>query len=138
MEGTEGIESPAQSAEAARVNQIETIGVLSLVLSQLGETERRIVRKIDDNSAAAVRRWKSHDEEHVELSRAVQQIGDLLEAHLGSERDARLVFDTRMGPVLGLWRFATADKRWLVVFLYIAVQFADDVWTFLHATGLLG
>ena len=39
---------------------------MTLVLGQLGDSERRILKRLDENAESARQRWRNHDEEHAE------------------------------------------------------------------------
>lgn len=88
-----------------------TLGVLTLVLTQLGETERRITAKIAENARQAAGRWKDHEEEHAELLRMVRNHDDMLRQIREDDRVEDAVWTARVGPFKGLAAFAAREWR---------------------------
>lgn len=115
----------------------EGVAIVGILLQQMESMKGDILRKIDENAKAAIRRWQSHEDDHAELERGLVELKRQFDEHMQDEREKKIVFNTRMGPLRSLYQFIVADKRWLIVFTYIGIQFADDVWTFLHTVGLL-
>lgn len=122
----------------------EGVAIVGIVLQQMESMKADILRKIDDNARSATRRWNTHEEEHDEhgkvhddLASAIAELKRQFDEHMRKERDEQLVRDTRMGPLRATWRLFTADKRWVVVFLYMGFQMLDDFMQFLHQIGLL-
>lgn len=129
-------ERPAQ-IDAPMPKGAEGVAIVGILLQQMESMKGDILSKIDENAKAALRRWQSHEDEHHNLEQGLKELKKRFDDHMATEREKQIVFNTRMSPFRSLYQFVVSDKRWLIVFVYIGIQFADDVWTFLHAVGLL-
>lgn len=90
--------------QAPPAADVGTVGILTLVLQQLGDSERRITGHIDQHLTDAARRWRSHDEEHHDLATAVKGLGERVEVLEQKDHDERVAWAARIGPLKRLGR----------------------------------
>lgn len=105
----------------------DQVGVLALFLGQMGEMERRISKKIDENAEAAKHRWLAHDDSHDKLARAINDIDDRLTKHLLVEEQEKLVFQARVGPIKSAITMAVRDWRTVVIIGFLLIDFLGQV-----------
>lgn len=105
------VEDPAMNAEQA--TSAGTMSVLTLLLQQLGDAERRITKKIDDNAHAAAGRWKSHEEEHGELEASIRAIGERVTVLERDDERDQIIWDARVGPFKR--GMALAAREWRTI-----------------------
>jgi hypothetical protein len=101
--------------------------IVSVVLQQLTLLESRIGRKIDDNAAASLGRWKTHDDEHDQLSKAILAIGERLDAHLKAEEREELIFNARIQPVKSTVQLVRREWRTIVIIAMGATTVATQL-----------
>lgn len=101
----------------------EQIGILSLFLTQLGDVERRISKKIDENSRAAAGRWKDHEADHAEQAEALRHLTERFDTHLRKEADEDLIFQARLGPVKTAGSWIRREWRTISIIVLIILSF---------------
>lgn len=112
---TEQHEDPAMmTAGGDQATSAGTMSVLTLLLQQLGDAERRITKKIDDNAAASSGHWKSHGEAHEELEGSIRAIGERVTVLERDDERDKLIWDTRVGPFKRIGAFLAKEWRTLL------------------------
>jgi DNA anti-recombination protein RmuC len=104
------------------VNGEQALGLLSLVLTQLGEVERRILHQMNENAKMAGSRWRGHEQEHQELISRLDRVANDLDRHLDGERDKQIAMEARMGPIRTLWSLVAREWRTIAIAALIVWQ----------------
>ena len=104
------------------VNGDQTLGHLSLVLTQLGEVERRILHQMNENAKLAAGRWRGHEQEHAELIARLDRVAKDLDEHLAQTRDKKIALEARMGPVRRVATVLAREWRTIAIAALIVWQ----------------
>lgn len=103
----------------------DPVTIINVLLTQLGASERRIVKKIDDNADSAMRRWRSHDNEHEDLAKAVSDLARRFDIHLEAEERDQLIYDARVAPVKRLGLLLAREWRTILVAGLVVANFLN-------------
>ena len=104
-----------------------SVGLLSLVLNQLRDSERRILKRIAEIEDRRERRWDEHVAEHMELEASLKSIHDDLHSHLRTEEKERLVWQARTGPVKRGAAWASREWRTLAIVALLVLDFIASI-----------
>ena len=104
---------------------VETTGLLALLHTMLGDMERRLIQRLEDNSLGATDRWKLHEEaesrEHkslLDMILVVQRDLDshllVANAHFQREQKSDIAMDARVRPL----RWVLVNRRDILILLF--------------------
>jgi hypothetical protein len=117
---TDPMTPPELVVPTSSLTNTDSLGVLSIMLTEIRATEQRLGKKIDENELARRERWAAHETEHGRLAQKLESVELIVNGHLQLERDEDMRMEARLGPVkrVGLW-FVREWRTVLIVTLVI-------------------
>jgi hypothetical protein len=104
---------------------VETTALITLLDKMLGDMEKRLNKRLEDNSLGATDRWRLHEEaesrEHkslLDMILVVQRDFDahliVADAHFEREQQSDIAMDARVKPL----RWVLLNRRDILIFLF--------------------